>query len=420
MHHFDYVDGWLNAEGVPLERIAKEVGTPCYVYSTATLERHFRVYSEAFGDAPHLICYALKANSNQAVIRTLAKLGSGADVVSGGELKRALLAGVPASRITFSGVAKTYEELEAAVRADILCFNVESVPELFMLSDVASRLGLSARIAVRVNPDVDAKTHKKITTGKSENKFGIPMAQAVEVYALAATLPGLDVYGVDMHIGSQITDLAPFDEAYRRLAAFVVTLREQGHTIDHIDIGGGLGIPYKHDEEAPPLPEAYARIVLQHLGGLGARLVLEPGRLIAGNAGLLLSRVILVKEGLSKTFVMIDAGMNDLIRPTLYEAHHALLPVEEALQKESRVVDVVGPVCESGDFQALDRPMACVRAGDLVALMSAGAYGAVQASTYNTRPLVPEVLVKGNHYAVIRPRVEVDTLIGLDVMPNWL
>jgi diaminopimelate decarboxylase len=421
MHHFAYRNGTLHAEDVSLPVLADEVGTPVYVYSSATLERHYRVFSEAFTGMDALVCYAVKANSNQAVLKTLARLGSGMDVVSGGELLRALTAGVPGSRITFSGVGKTADEIEDALEADILCFNVESEPELDLLSQIAAARGATARIAIRVNPDVDAKTHAKISTGKSENKFGIPFERARAVYAHASRLPGIAVSGVDMHIGSQITDVAPFDAAFALLADLVVTLRADGHAIDHVDVGGGLGIPYRLDNAPPPLPDAYADVVRRHIGPLGAKLVLEPGRLIAGNAGILLTRVLYVKTGGAKTFVIVDAGMNDLIRPTLYDAHHDIWPVREAAPDAAHVMaDVVGPVCETGDYLALDRSLPVPKPGDLIAVMTAGAYGATQASTYNTRALVPEVLVRGAEMAVVRPRVDIDALIALDRPAPWL
>ncbi len=421
MHHFVYRNGTLHAEDVSLPALADEVGTPVYVYSSATLERHFRVFSEAFAGMDALVCYAVKANSNQAVLKTLARLGSGMDVVSGGELLRALTAGVPGSRITFSGVGKTAEEIEEALEADILCFNVESEPELDLLSEIAAARGATAKIAIRVNPDVDAKTHAKISTGKSENKFGIPFERARAVYAHAARLPGIAVSGVDMHIGSQITDVAPFDAAFALLAELVLTLRTDGHVIDHVDVGGGLGIPYRLDNAPPPLPDAYAEVVRRHIGPLGAKLVLEPGRLIAGNAGILLTRVLYVKTGGAKTFVIVDAGMNDLIRPTLYDAHHDIWPVREAAPDAAHVTaDVVGPVCETGDYLALGRSLPALQPGDLVAVMTAGAYGATQASTYNTRALVPEVLVKGAEMAVVRPRLDIEALIALDRPAPWL
>ncbi|HVV94113.1 MAG TPA: diaminopimelate decarboxylase [Hyphomicrobiales bacterium] len=422
MHHFARRGGVLHAEDVDLIALADEVGTPAYVYSTATLERHFRVFADAFAAAPALVCYAMKANSNQAVLKTLARLGAGMDVVSAGELARALKAGVPADRITFSGVGKTDRELTLALNAGILCINVESESELFRLSAIAAGRGVRAPVALRVNPDVDARTHAKIATGKAENKFGIPYERARGVYEEAGRLPGIRVTGVDMHIGSQITALQPFEAAFARLAELVGTLRADGHVIDHVDVGGGLGVPYRDGEEPPPLPPAYAETVLRHFRDLGATVVLEPGRLIAANAGILLTRVILVKEGAAKTFVVVDAGMNDLIRPTLYDAHHEIVPVREPPADVHRITaaDVVGPVCETGDYLALARPMARPEPGDLLAVMTAGAYGATQSSTYNTRPLVPEVLVKGTDWAVVRPRPTIDELIALDRLPGWL
>jgi diaminopimelate decarboxylase len=421
MHHFVHRDGVMHAEGVDLRRIAAEVGTPFYCYSTATLERHFRVFSEAFAEQDALVCYAMKANSNQAVLKTLARLGAGMDVVSGGELRRALTAGVPGSRITFSGVGKTDAEIRAALDAHILCFNVESEAELLRISTIAAETGHTAEIAVRVNPDVDAKTHAKISTGKSENKFGIPISKARTVYAEAGALPGIKVTGVDMHIGSQITDLQPFDDAFALLRDFVHVLREDGHPIDHLDLGGGLGVPYREVDAPPPGPELYAEIVRKHTADLGCRIVLEPGRLIVANAGILVTSVVYVKEGEGKDFVIVDAAMNDLIRPTLYEAHHDIKPiVVPPADRPAMKADVVGPVCETGDYLGLDRELARPEAGDLLAIMTAGAYGAVQAGTYNTRPLVPEVLVKGERYAVIRPRPTVDELISLDRVPDWI
>ncbi len=420
MNPFDYRDGVLHAEAVDLSRLADAVGTPFYCYSTATLERHYRVFTEAFSGEKVLVCYAMKANSNQSVLRTLAKLGAGADVVSGGEWKRALAAGIPPSKILFSGIGKTEAELRAALAADILCINIESEPELELLSRLATEAGKTARISVRVNPDVDAGTHAKISTGKSENKFGIPISRAREVYARAAKLPGLHVAGVDMHIGSQIIDLAPFEEAFALLSEFVQTLRADGHEISHVDLGGGLGIPYHHDQEAPPLPAAYADVVKRATKGLGCKLIFEPGRLIVGNAGILVTRVLYLKRGEAKSFVIVDAAMNDLVRPTLYEAHHDILPVSETATGPRIVADVVGPVCETGDYLALDRELAEPAPGDLLALMTAGAYGAVQAGTYNTRALIPEVLVKGDQWALVRPRVEADELIAMDRLPGWL
>src|ERR1700756_2465733 len=421
MNHFDYRNGVLHAEAVNLVEVASQVGTPFYCYSTATLERHFRVFSEAFAGEKVLVCYALKANSNQSVLRTLAKLGAGAEVFWGGELKRALAAGIAPQKIVFSGVGKTEAELRAALNADILCINIESEPELELLSRLASETGRTARISVRVNPDVDSGSHAKISTGKSENKFGIPLARARAVYARAAKLPGIEVTGADMHIGSQIIDLGRMETAFRILAEFVQTLRADGHTISHVDFGGGLGIPYYMDREAPPEPSVYAAMVKRVTHNLGCTLMFEPGRMIVGNAGILVTRVIYVKHGEAKNFVIIDAAMNDLIRPTLYEAHHDILPVVQAApHARSVVADVVGPVCESGDYLALDRALPEPKAGDLVAIMPAGAYGAVQAGTYNTRALVPEVLVKDDQYAVVRPRLDVDALIAIDKPAPWL
>jgi diaminopimelate decarboxylase len=421
MHHFAYRDGVLHAEAVNLSDLARAVGTPLYCYSTATLRRHYEVFAGAFADVDALVCYAMKANSNQAVIKTLAQLGAGAEVVSGGELLRARAAGVAPDKIMFSGIGKTAAELALAVDEDILCVNVESEAELDLLSSIAKGKGRTARVSVRVNPDVDAKTHAKIATGKAENKFGIPISRARSAYARAAKLPGLEVTGVDMHIGSQITELEPFDDAFALLSDFVRTLRADGHAISHIDLGGGLGIPYREDNEPPPHPDAYAAMVKRATRDLGCTLIFEPGRLIVGNAGILLTRVLYLKRGESKSFVIVDAGMNDLLRPTLYEAHHDIRPVREPRPGAARVVaDVAGPVCESGDFLALDRDMVSPQPGDLLAIMTAGAYGAVQAGTYNTRALVPEVLVREGEWALVRPRLEVSELIALDRLPPWL
>jgi diaminopimelate decarboxylase len=421
MHHFAYRAGAMHAEAVSLASLAEAVGTPFYCYSVATLVRHYRVFADAFADVPALVCYAMKANSNQAVIATLARLGAGADVVSGGELKRARAAGVPPEKIMFSGVGKTAAELAQGVDEGILCINVESEPELELLSSIAAAKGRIVAISVRVNPDIDAKTHAKIATGRAENKFGIPISRAREVYARAATLKGVRVVGVDMHIGSQITELQPFDDAFALLSGFVRELRADGHRIEHVDLGGGLGIPYREDNEPPPDPAAYAAVVKRATRGLDCKLIFEPGRMIVGNAGILVTRVIYVKRGEAKTFVIVDAAMNDLIRPTLYEAHHDIRPVREPAPDAARIVsDVAGPVCETGDYFALDRDMAAPQPGDLLAVMTAGAYGAVQAGTYNTRALVPEVLVKESDWAVVRPRLEVDALIGLDRLPSWM
>jgi diaminopimelate decarboxylase len=421
MHHFDYRSGVLHAEAVDIAKLADAVGTPFYCYSSATLERHYRVFAAAFADVKALICYAMKANSNQAVVRTLAKLGAGADVVSEGELKRARAAGITPDKIMFSGIGKTARELALAVDEGILCVNIESEPELDLLSTIAVGKGRVANISVRVNPDIDPRTHAKIATGKAENKFGIPISRARDVYAHAAKLKGVKVTGVDMHIGSQITDLQPFNDAFTLLSEFVQTLRADGHTISHVDLGGGLGIPYRLDNEPPPLPDAYAAIVKSATRDLGCTLIFEPGRLLVGNAGILVTRVLYLKRGEAKTFVIVDAAMNDLIRPTLYEAHHDIRPVVEPAPGARRTVaDVVGPVCESGDFLALDRDVVEPVPGDLLAVMTAGAYGAVQAGTYNTRPLVPEVLVRDGEWAVVRPRLDADQLIGLDRLPPWL
>ena len=421
MHHFAYRDGVLHAEAVNLDTLADSIGTPFYCYSTATLERHYKVFAGAFADVDALVCYAMKANSNQAVVASLARLGAGADVVSEGELLRARAAGIAPDKIMFSGVGKTERELELAVDEGILCVNVESEPELELLAAIAAQKGRAADISIRVNPDIDPKTHAKIATGKAENKFGIPISRAREVYARAAKLEGVRVTGVDMHIGSQITALEPFSDAFALLADFVRELRADGHVIRHIDLGGGLGIPYREDNEPPPDPSAYAAVVKRSTRDLDCQLIFEPGRLIVGNAGILVTRVLYVKRGEGKTFVIVDAGMNDLVRPTLYDAHHDLRPVQEAPVGAPRLIaDVVGPVCESGDFIAQDRPLTEPEPGDLVAIMSAGAYGAVQASTYNTRALVPEVLVRKGEWALVRPRIGVEELIALDRMPGWL
>src|SRR5271169_4303345 len=421
MHHFAYRNGVLHAEDVDLFALADTVGTPFYCYATATLERHYRVFAEAFAGVDSLICYAVKANDHLAVLRVFARNGAGADVVSEGELLRARAAGVAADKIVFSGVGKTARELALAVDQGILSINVESEPELELLSGIASAKGRRADISIRVNPDVDPKTHAKIATGKAENKFGIPISRARDVYARAARLKGVRVAGVDMHIGSQITELDPFSDAFALLAEFVGVLRADGHTIRHVDLGGGLGIPYREDNEPPPDPDAYAAVVKRAMRDLGCQLIFEPGRLIVGNAGILVTRVLYLKRGEAKTFVIVDAGMNDLVRPTLYDAHHDIRPVRQVAAAAPQIVaDVVGPVCESGDFIALDRSVVEPKAGDLLAIMSAGAYGAVEAGTYNTRPLVPEVLVRKGEWALVRPRVTAEELIALDRLPDWL
>jgi diaminopimelate decarboxylase len=421
MHHFAYRNGVLHAEDVDLTVLSDAVGTPFYCYATATLERHYRVFAQAFADVDALICYAMKANSNQAVIATLARLGAGADVVSEGELLRARAAGIPPHKIMFSGVGKTARELALAVEQGIFCVNVESEPELALLAGIAAQKGRAADISIRVNPDIDPKTHAKIATGKAENKFGIPISRARDVYSRAAKLDGVRVVGVDMHIGSQITELDPFSDAFALLADFVRVLRADGHVIRHVDLGGGLGIPYREDNEPPPDPSAYATVVKRATRDLDCQLIFEPGRLIVGNAGILVTRVLYLKSGEAKSFVIVDAGMNDLVRPTLYDAHHDIRPVREPAVGAQRIVaDVVGPVCESGDFIALDRSLVAPQAGDLLAVMSAGAYGAVEAGTYNTRALVPEVLVRKGEWALVRPRVTAAELIALDRMPAWL
>ncbi len=421
MNHFDYRDGVLHAEDVAIPEIAATVGTPFYCYSTATLTRHYRVFAQAFAGLDALVCYAMKANSNQAVLATLARLGAGADVVSEGELRRALAAGIPGERIVFSGVGKTAREMDFALGAGIRCFNVESEPELELLSARATAAGKTAPVSLRINPDVDARTHSKISTGKAENKFGIPWQRARAVYARADELPGLTVTGIDTHIGSQITELQPFDDAFALLGELVGMLRADGHTIEHVDLGGGLGIPYRTDNAPPPLPDAYAAIARKHVEALGVKVIFEPGRLIVGNAGILVAQVIYLKEGDAKNFLIVDAAMNDLIRPTLYEAHHDIRPVVEAGPNAARMrADVVGPVCETGDYLALGRDLPRLAAGDLIAIGTAGAYGAVQAGTYNTRLLVPEVLVDGARFHVVRPRGTYEDLIGLDSVPDWL
>ncbi len=421
MHYFSYRDARLHAEDVDLDSLAAKVGTPFYCYSSATLERHYKVFTDAFAGREMLLCYALKANSNQSVIATLARLGAGADIVSGGELERALAAGIPGERIVFSGVGKTRAEMAEALKAGILCFNVESEAELAALSEVAIGLGRRAPVSIRVNPDVDAKTHQKISTGRSATKFGIPISRARQVYAEAARLPGIAITGVDMHIGSQITDMAPFENAVALLAELARDLMAAGHKLKHMDLGGGLGVPYAASDPVPPEPEVYARVVEEALGGLDLPLVFEMGRMIVANAGILVTRVLYVKQGEGKTFVIVDAAMNDLIRPTLYEAHHDIVPVAEPRPEAAlKVVDVVGPVCETGDFLALDRPLPEVKAGDLLAVMTAGAYGAVQAGVYNTRPLVPEVLVKEATAVVVRPRIPAQELIARDRLAPWL
>ncbi len=419
MDHFVYRDGRLCAEDVSLIRIAEETGTPFYCYSQATIERHYRVFADAFADVDATVCYAVKANSNIAVIGVLARLGAGADVVSGGELKRALTAGIPASRIVFSGIGKTGEELAAALDAGILQINVESEPELELLGQVATDKGVSAPVAIRINPGIDALTHDKIATGKAENKFGIEWTRAHRVYCRAITMPGIDIVGIAVHIGSQVTDLEPFREAYVRTRDLAALLRADGIAIRRLDLGGGLGIPY--GDEPAPSPGEYAAVVKSAIGDLDCHLILEPGRVIAGNAGILVTSVLYVKEGATRRFVVVDAAMNDLMRPALYNAFHGIATVMETPAKtECKEVDVVGPICETGDTFATGRPLPPLKAGDLLAIRAAGAYGAVMSSVYNTRPLVPEVLVRGGDFALVRERLSVDDMLSREVIPNWL
>ena len=421
MDHFLYRNGHLHAEDVAIAEIAEVVGTPFYVYSTATLERHYRLFKDALEGIDNTVCYAMKANSNQAVLTLLAGLGAGMDVVSGGEYARAIAAGCPPERIVFSGVGKTRAEMEMALRGGVRQFNIESEPEMRALSQVASDLGVTAPITIRVNPDVDDRTHEKIATGKSENKFGIPIARAVEVYAEAARLPGLEVVGIDVHIGSQLVGLEPFEQAYRKVADLTRTLRAEGHDIRRLDLGGGLGIPYERSNSAPPLPTEYGALIKACVGDLDVEVEIEPGRLIAGNAGLLVTQVIYVKEGEGRDFLILDAAMNDLIRPAMYGAYHDIDPVvEPSPGTDQRPYDIVGPVCESGETFARARDMPPLAAGDLVAFRSAGAYGAVMASEYNTRPLIPEILVKDDQFAVIRARPTFDEMINRDILPKWL
>lgn len=421
MDHFIYKNGVLHAEDVALTTIADQVGTPFYCYSRATLERHFRVFDDALAGMDHLVCYAMKAASNIALLKVLAALGAGMDVVSGGEYARAKAAGVSGDKIVFSGVGKTRDEIRLALAGGIRQFNVESEPELEVISQIAHEMGKAAPITIRVNPDVDAKTHHKIATGKSENKFGIPIAKASAVYAHAASLPGIEVVGIDVHIGSQLTDLAPFEAAYQKVADLTQELRAQGHNIRRLDLGGGLGIPYTRSNETPPLPKDYGAMVQRVLGHLDVEIEIEPGRLIAGNAGILVAKTIYVKEGEGRNFLILDAAMNDLIRPAMYDAHHDIIPVAEPQAAHApSTYDIVGPVCETGDTFAKERSLPTVAADDLVAFRSAGAYGAVMASEYNSRPLIPEVLVDGDQFAVIRARPSIEEMIARDSVPDWV
>ena len=421
MNHSEFRDGVLHAEEVPVTDIAAAVGTPFYCYSTATLVRHYRVFAAAFADMDALVCYAMKANSNQAILKTLAAEGAGADVVSEGELRRALAAGIPPEKIVFSGVGKTASEMDFGLSAGIHCFNVESEPELELLSARCVATGRETGISLRINPDVDARTHRKISTGRAENKFGIPWQRARAVYRRAAELPGLRAIGIDMHIGSQITDLQPFDDAFLLLTELTDTLRADGHAIGHVDLGGGLGIPYRTDNNPPPSPEAYGEIARKHVSKLHLKVIFEPGRLLVGNAGILVTSVIYLKEGDAKNFVIVDAAMNDLIRPTLYDAFHEIKPVRIGAERGPRMTaDIVGPVCETGDYLGHDRELPLLSSGDLLYVSTAGAYGAVQSGTYNTRLLVPEVLVSGDRFHVVRARPTYEDLIGMDSVPDWL
>jgi len=419
--HFLYKGGVLCAEDVPLPEIAAKVGTPFYVYSTATLERHYRLFADALSPLPHMVCFAVKSNGNIAVLKTLANLGAGMDVVSVGEYLRAKAAGVPGERIVFSGVGKTRAEMRTALEGGIRQFNLESEPEMRALSEVAQALGLTAPVTIRVNPDVDARTHEKIATGKKENKFGIPIDRAREVYAEAARLPGLKIVGIDVHIGSQLTELEPFEQAYLKVADLTRILRADGHRIERLDLGGGLGIPYERSNSAPPLPVDYGALIKRTVGDLGCEIEIEPGRLISGNAGLLVASVVYLKHGEGRDFLILDAAMNDLVRPSMYGAHHDIVPViEPAAGTDYMAFDVVGPVCETGDTFAKARNLPPLGEGNLVAFRSAGAYGAAMASEYNARPLVPEVLVHGQQFAVIRPRPTYDEMINRDSIPTWL
>ena len=421
MDHFLYRDGQLYAEDVRLSDIAAEVGTPFYCYSAATLTRHFLLFDDALDGLDHLVCFAMKSLSNVAVLKLLGDLGAGMDVVSGGEYARARAAGISGDRIVFSGIGKTRSEMEQALTGGIRQFNVESEPEMVLLHEVAQSLGVVAPITIRVNPDVDAKTHEKIATGRRQDKFGIPIARAREIYAQAAALPGLRVVGIDVHIGSQLTDLAPFEAAYLKVADLARQLRADGHDISRLDLGGGLGIPYAQNNDAPPLPSEYGALIKRTVGDLGCEVEIEPGRLISGNAGLLVSQVLYLKKGEDRDFLILDSAMNDLIRPAMYGAHHDIVPVIEAQPGVDRpLVDIVGPVCESGDTFAKERPMPPLAAGDLVAFRSAGAYASVMASEYNSRPLIPEVLVKEDQFAVIRERPTFDAMIERDIIPAWL
>ena len=421
MDHFDYRAGILHAEDVAIPEIAAEVGSPFYVYSAATFRRHYQVFDEALAGMDHLVCYAVKANGNLAVLKLLGDLGAGMDVVSAGEYLRAKAAGIPGERIVFSGVGKTREEMRIALEGGIRQVNLESEPEMLALAEVAKAMGVTVPVTIRVNPDVDAKTHAKIATGKSENKFGIPIAKAREAYAQVATHPHLEVVGIDVHIGSQLTDLEPFRAAYSKVAELTEVLRADGHRISRLDLGGGLGIPYVRSNAAPPFPVDYGQVVRETVGHLGCEIEIEPGRLIAGNAGLMVARVVYVKQGEGRRFLILDAAMNDLVRPAMYDAHHDIIPViAPPVGAPTEPIDIVGPVCETGDTFARAREMPMLAEDDLVAFRSAGAYGAVMASEYNARPLIPEVLVDGDRFAVIRARPSYAEMLARDNVPDWL
>ena len=419
MGWFEYKDEIMHAESVSLLRIAEEVGTPCYCYSSKALETNYKAFDEAFRNLNPLIAYSIKANSNQAVIATLAECGAGADVVSKGELRRALSAGIPGNRIVFSGVGKTDEELLEGLKSNVYQFNLESRAQLEKLSAIANKHARMANVAFRINPDVDAKTHDKIATGRKADKFGVPMSEARALYTLAASLPGIEVKGVDLHIGSQLTTLEPYRQAFTRLSELITTLRDDGHSIRQVDLGGGLGVCYK--DEIPPTPLDYSKLVREILGGLDCRLILEPGRSLVADAGVLLSRVIEVKYTEGQQFVVIDAAMNDILRPALYGAWHPIHPVCKPAPNAARdTVDIVGPICESGDVMGRSRPMSYLSPGDIISVGVAGAYGAVMSSNYNTRPPAAEIMVRGNEIAIVRPRIHVDTLIAQDSLPMWL
>ncbi len=413
MHDFKYVDKELYCEEVPVKKITEEVGSPVYIYSSRTLRNHFNVFDCAFAEIPHIVCFAVKANSNIAILNLFAKEGSGADIVSGGELFRALKAGVDPQKIVYAGIGKTEEEIAYALKSDVLMFNVESPLELQKINEVAGKLGVKARIALRVNPDIDPKTHPYISTGLKKSKFGISIKSALEEYQLASTLPNIEVVGIHKHIGSQITEVGPFVAAMEKILNLVSKLKESGIDIKYIDAGGGLGITYS--EEKPPLPREFGAAIIPMIKGLGCTLIFEPGRVIVGNAGILVTKVLYLKTGEAKNFVIVDAGMNDLIRPSLYDAFHKIIPVEEKVSEEI-TADVVGPICESGDFLAKDRKIAKPEPGDQLAVMSAGAYGFTMSSNYNSRPRVAEVMVDGDKYYVIRKRESYEDLVRGETM----